>query len=150
MNERSTHAPVIRKIAGQDLERIIEIDTKVLGQARPEYWEKKLELAEKRSPVSSLVAEIEGNVIGFIMGDANGWEYGAPENVGWIDTIGVDPDFQRMGIAKILFTEMISNLKKVGVEAIYTFVAWRDWTLLTFFDEMGFEKGDMINLELKI
>ena len=97
-----------------------------------------------------ICTEIDGDVVGFIIGDANGWEYGAPENVGWIDTIGVDPDFQRTGIAKILFTEMINNLKKVGVEAIYTFVAWRDWTLLTFFDEMGFEKGDMINLELKI
>jgi ribosomal protein S18 acetylase RimI-like enzyme len=150
MNEKPTRAPVIRKISFQDLDRVIEIDNKVLGKTRPEYWEMKLGLAEKRSPVFSLVAALDGNVVGFIIGDANGWEYGLPENVGWIDTIGVDPDFQRIGIAKILFTEMIKNLKKVGVETIYTFVAWRDWTLLTFFNEMGFEKGDMINLELKI
>jgi N-acetylglutamate synthase-like GNAT family acetyltransferase len=89
-------------------------------------------------------------VIGFVIGDASGWEYGVPENIGWIDTIGVDPSWQRKGIAKLLLTEMINNLKKVGVEKIYSFVNWRDWSLLRFFDAMGFEKGDMINVELKL
>jgi hypothetical protein len=46
--------------------------------------------------------------------------------------------------------EMVDNLKKVGVDTIYTFVNWRDWDLLQFFDAMGFQRGDMINLELKI
>lgn len=50
----------------------------------------------------------------------------------------------------MLFTEMSSALKKVGVDTIYTFVNWRDWSLLRFFNAMGFEKGDMINLELKV
>ena len=100
----------------RDLDRIVEIDTKVLGQTRPDYWEMKLELVEKRSPISSLVAEVNGKVIGFVIGDASGWEYGVPENIGWIDTIGVDPSWQRKGIAKLLLTEMINNLKKVGVE----------------------------------
>ena len=58
--------------------------------------------------------------------------------------------FQRKGVAKILFTEMTSHLKKVGVDTIYTFVKRRDWILLKFFNSMGFQKGDMINLELDI
>jgi len=29
-------------------------------------------------------------------------------------------------------------------------VNWKDWDLLQFFDRMGFKRGDMINLELKI
>lgn len=110
----------------------------------------KLELVEKRSPMASLVAELDGEVVGFIIGDASGWEYGVPEHIGWIDTIGVDPAYQGKGIAKMLFTEMIGALKKVGVDTIYTFVNWRDWSLLRFFNAMGFEKGDMVNLELKV
>ncbi|MBC8419677.1 MAG: GNAT family N-acetyltransferase [Desulfobacterales bacterium] len=78
------------------------------------------------------------------------FRYDVPENIGRIDTIGVDPDYQRKGIAKILFREMANNLKKVGVDTIITFVTRRDWILLKFFNSMGFQKGDMINLELDI
>lgn len=149
MDDRASNAPVIRAMTGEDLDRIVEIDSKVLGKSRSDYWEMKLELVEKRSPIASLVAEVDGKVVGFIIGDASGWEYGVPENIGWIDTIGVDPDLQRKGIARDLFGEMVANLKKVGVAKIYTFANWRDWGLLQFFDAMGFERGDMINLELK-
>ena len=150
MSDRSSSLPVIRTMVRSDLDRIVEIDIKVLGKPRPDYWDMKLELMEKRSQVSSLVAELDGKVIGFIIGDESRWEYGVPKNIGWIDTIGVDPDYQRKGIAKILFTEMTNNLKKVGVDTIITFVTRRDWILLKFFNSMGFQKGDMINLELDI
>lgn len=140
----------IRAMKYDDLDAIVDIDTRVLGKGRPEYWQMKLELAEKRSPLASLIAEVEGKVVGFIMGDASGWEYGVPESVGWIDTIGVHPDYQKKGVARALMNEMTDNLKKVGVNTIYTFVNWRDWGLLQFFDRMGFTRGDMINLELKV
>ncbi|MBK5101460.1 MAG: GNAT family N-acetyltransferase [Desulfobacteraceae bacterium] len=150
MPDITSNIPVIRTMTTKDLRRIVEIDTMVLGQARPEYWEIKLELVEKRSPIGSLVAEMDGEVIGFIIGDASGWEYGVPEHVGWIDTIGVEPAYQRKGVAQMLLKEMIDHLKKVGVDTIYTFVNWRDWSLLQFFDAMNFKRGDMINLELKV
>jgi len=86
----------------------------------------------------------------FILGDASGWEYGVPENIGWIDTIGVDPSFQKKGMARMLIEEMLNYMKKVGVDTVYTFVNWRDWGLLQFFDAMGFRRGDMINLEFNI
>jgi len=142
--------PLIRKMAFKDLKRIIEIDTKILGTARPGYWEMKLIIAEKNSPVSSLVAELDGKVVGFIIGDASGWEYGVPESTGLIDAVGVDPDYQRKGIATILFKEMIANLKKVGVNKVTTFVTWSDWELLKFFNTVGFKLGKMVNLEFDI
>lgn len=140
----------IRVMDYRDLDAIVEIDVKVLGKSRPEYWQMKIELSKSRSPMASLVAEAEGKVVGFILGDASGWEYGIPDTVGWIDTIGVHPDYQKRGIARALLMEMVNNLKKVGVDTIYTFVNWRDWGLLQFFDATGFRRGDMINLELKI
>ena len=132
-----------------DLDAIIAIDEKVLRKRRPEYWAMKVELAERRS-MASLVAETDGRVVGFILGDASGWEYGVPESVGWIDTIGVDPACRKRGIARALMNEMVTNLKKVGVEKIYTLVDWRSWDMLKFFASMGFRKGEMINLELDL
>ena len=150
MSDISSSSPIIRKMVSSDLDQIVEIDIKVLGKPRPDYWEMQLGLVEKRSQVSFLVAELDGKVIGFIIGGASMWEYGVPENIGWIDTIGVHPDYQRKGIANILFTEMANNLKRVGVDSIHTFVKRRDWKLLKFFNSMGFQEGDMINLELDL
>ena len=150
MSDGSARSPVVRSMVPSDLERIVEIDVKVLGKPRPEYWEMKLDLARKRSQVSSLVAELDGKVVGFIIGDVSSWEYGVPENVGLIDTIGVDPDYQKAGIARRLFEEMSDNLKRAGVDTIYTFVTRRDWKLLKFFNRMGFQAGDMVHLELDL
>jgi ribosomal protein S18 acetylase RimI-like enzyme len=141
----------IRPLTIRDLDAIVEIDRKVLGKARRDFWEKKIELPNPRYPLSGLAAEIEGKVIGFILGEVSGWEFGIPETVGWISTIGVDPDYQHKGIARKLSQEFIKNLKAIGVGVVYTLVNWSDWDLLKFFRAMGFTRGgDMINLELKI
>ncbi len=150
MKAAALASPTIRKMAPSDLDQIVGIDVKVLGKPRPEYWEMKLDMLQKRPEFSGLVAELDGGVVGFIIGGASRWEYGVPENIGWIDTIGVDPAYQRRGIARLLFDEMTANLKKVGVNGIYTFVTRRDWRLLKFFGNVGFVEGDMVHLELDI
>ena len=140
---------IIRAIRPSDLEAIVEIDAKVLGKVRRDYWDTKLELMDSRSPMASLVADVDGRVVGFVLGDASGWEYRVPDTTGFIDTIGVDPAFQRRGVARLLVREMIDHLRKVGVHTVSTHVNWRDGDLLRFFDKMGFHRGDLINLDLK-
>ena len=140
----------IRNLKKEDLNAIVEIDQKVLGRNRREYWERKLETMDARASQASFVAEAEGQVIGFVLGDVSGWEFGVPDTIGWIDTIGVDPAYQKQGVATALARELIKNLKLLGVKTIYTLVSWDDWDLLQFLRAMGFARGDMINLELKI
>jgi predicted N-acetyltransferase YhbS len=140
----------IRTLKRDDLNAIVEIDEKVLGENRRNYWEGKLELMNRKSSQVSLVVEMRGEVVGFILGDISGWEFGVPETIGWIDTIGIDPAYQKKGLAKALTHELMKNLKVLGVKTIYTLVSWNDWDLLQFFHAMGFTRGDMINLELKI
>jgi len=140
----------IRSLKKEDLETIIEIDEKVLGENRRDYWERKLALMDEKSSQVSLVAEVGGEVAGFILGNVSGWEFGVPDTIGWIDTIGVDPVYQKKGLATALAHELIKKLKAIGVRTIYTLVSWDDWNLLQFFHAIGFTRGDMINLELKI
>jgi len=140
----------IRVLDYKDLDDIVEIERLILGKDRKDYWLMKIELSEERSPMASLVAEVNGKVIGFIIGEVAGWEYGVPDTVAWIDTIGVHPDYQKKGIATLLFKKLLQNLRKVGITTIYTFVEWRSWDLLRFFAKMGFEKGDMIHLCLRL
>ena len=150
MSGATSGSATIRPMVRSDLDQIVDIDVKVLGKPRPEYWAMKIDIVEKHSQISSLVAEMDGRVVGFIIGGASRWEYGVPEDIGWIDTIGVDPEYQRQGIARILFNEMAGNLKKAGVKTINTFVTRRDWRLLKFFNAIGFQPGDMTNLELDL
>jgi len=141
----------VRQLAKDDLDSIVEIDTKVLGETRRDYWVTKIvKQAETRPPDASLVSEIDGKVVGFILGEVSGWEFKVPNNIGWIDTIGIDPDYQNRGIAKVLANALVTNLKNYGVDTIYTLVNWNDWDLLQFFHAMGFSRGDMINLVLKV
>jgi len=140
----------IRTLKKEDLDAIVRIDETVLGESRKDYWERKLKLMNSKSSQISLVAEVEGEVVGFILGEVSGWEFGVPETIGWMDTIGVDPAYQKKGVATALAHELIKNLKAIGVGTIYTLVSWNDWDLLQFFHAMGFTRGDMINLELKI
>ena len=141
----------VRQLTKDDLDSIVEIDTKVLGETRRDYWVTKIvKQADTRPPDASLVSEIDGKVVGFIIGVVCGWEFKVPNNIGWIDTIGIDPDYQNRGIAKVLANALVTNLKNYGVDTIYTLVNWNDWDLLQFFHAMGFSRGDMINLVLKV
>jgi len=140
----------IRPMTTADLGAIVEIDRKVIGQLRPDYW-KQIITQNRVYPLSSLVAEFEGKVIGFVVGEVSGWEFGVPDTTGWLTIIGVDPDYQHKGVAKKLSQEFVKNLKVIGVKVIYTLANWNDWDLLKFFRDMGFTRGgDMINLELKV
>ena len=141
----------IRELKSDDLDSIVEIDYRVLGTKRPSYWQQKIEEMEHEQLPKSQVAELEGKVVGFIMGAVSGWEFGMPNTTGWIDTIGVYPDYQKKGIATRLFTAILEEFKKDGVENIYTLVKWEDWDLMCFFKAVGFSRGgNIINLEYKI
>lgn len=156
----------IRVLNENDLDAVVEIDRKVLGKKRKEFWKRKIAYSDIY-PRPALVAQIENKVVGFIMGYVSGWEFGVPNSIGWIDTLGVDPQYQRQGIGTTLFKALIKNFKKTGrektnniktsdktkiegVNDVYTLVNWNDWDLVQFYNKMGFKKGDMLNLKLKI
>ena len=156
----------IRVLKENDVDAVVEIDRKVLGKERREFWKRKIAYADIY-PRPALVAELDGRVVGFIMGYVSGWEFGVPDTVGWIDTLGIDPAYQRRGIGRALFSALIENFRRsgrektlgvegsgemgvAGVDIVYTLVGWNDWDLLQFYEAMGLRKGNMLNLELKI
>jgi ribosomal protein S18 acetylase RimI-like enzyme len=140
----------IRTLRRDDLDAMVEIERKVLGQVRKEYWQKKWETIDLKGSQVSFIAEKEGVVVGFILAEMSGWEFGVQDTTAWIDTVGIDPNYQRKGLATALIQEVVKHLRSIGVKTICTLVSWDDWDLLQFFRAKGFTRGDMINLELKI
>ncbi|HLC27471.1 MAG TPA: GNAT family N-acetyltransferase [bacterium] len=144
----------IRLIQRGDMDAIVFIDAQSFGKKRPEYYEQKVDLAldDRRHLVTSLVAEVGGKVVGFIMGEIYRGEFGIPDTVATIDTIGVDSKYQRNGIGQFLMEEFVTIARKAGVEVINTRVAWNDWDLLRFFDSSSFQlqQSKAIHLERRL
>lgn len=143
---------VVRPLHQEDFNAVVEIDEKVFEQPRPEYYETKFARAldQKDRLVLSLVAEVDGKVVGFVMCELFVGEYGIPATTVTLDTIGIHPDYQRIGVGKQLMEEFIGHLRKAGVEKVNTLVDWNDWQLIRFFSANGFEPAKTINLELTI
>jgi len=139
----------IRMMQEDDVKAVSAIQSKVLGTRKHDYKALKARAMTSRSPIMPLVAETEGQIVGFVMGETSEGEYGVPGTVGWVDSIGVLPDYQGQGVARMLVDEIISSMGKVGVRKVLTLVNWHDGDMLGFFDKLGFTRGDMIQLERK-
>lgn len=142
----------VRPLKREDLEALIEIDARITGERRADYYREKVEAATRREAQinSSLVATVEGKVVGFLMGTLHFGEFGIPENSAIVDTLGVDPEYQDRGIGSALFTQYLANMRAALVHKVYTLVDWEEMGLLKFFANMGFEPGRKLSLECSL
>ena len=105
---------VVRPLSDTDIEAITRIDEKVGGVYRPEFWEDRVAYYLRRDPEARRVAEIEGKVVGFMLADLRGGEFGLEETSGWIERFGVDPEFRGRGIGRRLFEALGRALSRLG------------------------------------
>ena len=130
--------PVRAMVAG-DLTALVEIDCRIGGQERVKYFQRKLADALTDSDVRvSLVAELDGVVVGFIMARVDFGEFGRLDTTAVLDTIGVHPDYQNRGIGRALISQLLMNLGMLRVENLRTEVDWNDRELLAYLDGCGF------------
>lgn len=144
--------PTMRLMKRDDLDAVVAIDALVSKQQRRPYYERKIEsvVNNPHNINTSLVAEVDGKTIGFIMGDVYFGEFGIPETSATIDTIGVHPDRQHRGVANDLMDQFMSNMKAVGVSKVFTLVNWDDFALDRFFSHHKFQPSKRVNLELQL
>jgi len=140
----------IRLMKAEDFEAVVGIDQKVIKVSRLEYYElrfKKLFESREYLP-TSLVAEEDGTVVGFIMGELYMGEYGISQEGSTLDTIGVDPQYQHQGIGERLLHEFFDHLRELGVKKINTLVDKNDSKLMGFFSANQFSPSTtIINME---
>ncbi len=123
----------------EDLPEIVRIDRHVTGRDRRAYIERKLDEAMQDSGVRvSLTARVDGSVAGYLMARADYGDFGRPESVAVLDTLGVDPAFTHRGIGHALVAQLCANLRALQIERVETIVAPRNLALLAFFQDAGF------------
>ena len=93
----------LRNLEKEDLSAIVNIEERLTGVARRDYWEKRIEISEAIRPHwASLVAELDNRAVGFVLGRTGELEFGLPGTVAWIEIIGVDPAYRGQGVARAL------------------------------------------------
>jgi ribosomal protein S18 acetylase RimI-like enzyme len=134
----------VRSLEKNDLASIVNIEERVTGIGRRDYWEKRIEISEAIRPHwASLVAELDNHVVGFVFGRAAELEFGLPGTVAWIEIIGVDPAYRRQGIARALLDRFTSSAEDHGVKTIFTLVNNDQPEMKDFFNRLGFAQGKM-------
>jgi ribosomal protein S18 acetylase RimI-like enzyme len=129
----------VRAMKRADLGGLVRIDRRVTEADRSGYLESKLNEALNESGVRvSLVAELDGQPVGFIMARVDFGEFGTIDPVAVLDTIGVDPDYRNVGIGRALLSQLLANLGSLRVERIRSEVAWNEHELLGFLERCGF------------
>jgi ribosomal protein S18 acetylase RimI-like enzyme len=139
--------PTVRALRAEDLDAIVRIDARVGGRPRPEYLHAKLTKALDEGMQMSLGAEIDGRLVGFLMGAVYYGEFGRAEPVATIETIGVHPDFWQRGVGRALWAQFARNMRGLRVGQVQTQVGWNDWRLLAFLERVGFTPAPRVCLQ---
>ena len=142
---------VIRAARRADLDQVIAIDATVTGVEKRPYW---LSVFRRygdgaRSERHFLVAEADGRVAGFIIGEVRDWEFGAPP-CGWVFAIDVAPEFRLAGIATRMLDALRAGFRRLGVRKLRTILARDNTLILSFFRSQGMMTGPFIPLEMDL
>ena len=147
----------IRPLSLDNIKDIVRIEKRIEGklgiinEERIEYLKEATRYNIERSdPMMSLGAELDENIIGFIIGEIRIWEFGIGEKTGWIRILGVDPDFQRRGIGRKLGEALLEHFERRGIKRVRTMAEWYTGDLISFFKSLGFNMLNMIPLEKEL
>ena len=151
-------ASVVTRLLGMDdLEEILQIADKIERENNSEKAERMASLKqtavyqlEHGDPLLNLGAEIDGKLTGFIFGEVKFWEFGRGEKTGWIKVLGVDQDFQGMGVGHKLGETLLGHFKKMNVKKVRTLLDWYEGDLISYFKSLGFDMLGMLPLEKEI
>jgi len=128
----------VRSISELDLDDVVRIVEKTRNSYQPDLWEDRVTYYLRRDPEGSVVAEVDGRVVGFMLGDVRAGEFGMEEPSGWIEVIGVDPDATGHGVGRALADEMLARYAARGVRTVRTMVDATMPEIEAFFVRLGF------------
>ncbi|MEE8109438.1 MAG: GNAT family N-acetyltransferase [bacterium] len=140
----------IRPLEELDIGSLAKIDEKVTGTYRPEEWERRAIYYIRRDPETSQVAEVDGAVVGFMLGEVRSGEFGLEEPTGWVEVMGIDPEYQGQSIGRRLAEAMFERFKAFGAKSVRTLVSAESEEIIRFFQALGFAPSPIQPLEKEL
>ncbi len=141
----------VRPARRRDLDQVIAIDATVTGIEKRAYWRSVFRRYgdATQSGRRFLVAEREGQVVGFVIGEVRDWEFGSPP-CGWVFAIDVRPDVRLSGIGSQLLAAVCASFRRAGVRELRTMLSRDNTLILSFFRSQGMTAGPFIPLEMRL
>ncbi len=136
MSESAVH---VRPLSELDLDGIVRIAERTRHRYQPDLWEDRVTYYLRRDPEGSMVAELDGAVVGFMLADVRAGEFGIEEKTGWIEVLGVDPDQAGRGVGRALAEAILEHYRAGGVQSVRTMVDRSMPDVEAFFQRLGFE-----------
>ncbi len=134
---------LIRQLEDTDIGGITALDEKIGGEYRPEVWERRIGYYLRRDPEAQIVAEVDGRLAGFMLGEVRSGEFGLEEPTGWIEVMGVDPDMRGQAIGRQLAEQILHHFQSQGASSVRTLVDETMTEIAGFFDSLGFEPAPL-------
>ena len=124
----------IREARGEEADALLEL-WKATGSGpsvtdTPEH----LRMLTQQSADLFLVAEMDGRVIGSILGGWDNWR-------GHIYRLAVHPDFRRRGLARALTKEIEQRLRARGARRVYALASTKQEMGVGFWESLPYERS---------
>lgn len=156
MTDTTADTLIIRRATAEHLQQVVDLDARITGQAKPEYWADIFERYGTRRVDQRffLVAERanrpdDHTILGLIVGEVRGWEFGS-EPCGWIFAVSVDSDQREKRIGEQLFRAMCDEFRNVGITTVRTMVRRQSTLHMSFFRGEGMVAGPYTQLEMNL
>jgi len=140
----------VRSMTERDLPALVRLDRRITGRDRSAYLSRKAAELRRGGIGLSLVAEVDRLVAGFLMARVDFGEFGRTEPTAVLDTIGVDPAYERRHVGRALLEQLLLNLRSLRAERVLTEVEWHRVSLLGFLSRTGFEPAQRLAFEKAI
>ncbi len=138
---------MIRSLTQQDLDSVVRIDQKITGRNHRDFFQRKFQEVLFESGVRiSLVAEMDGMVVGFMMARVDFGEFGRTASEAVIDMLGVAKAFRSQQVGHALLSQLLANLASLQVESVRSEVEWNNFGLLGFLESCGFVPSQRLAL----
>jgi len=136
----------LRKLTAKDIPQIIAIHSAITKKRARRRWVRQMVKDHLRKQEGvGFVAEKEGQVMGFIIGEIKGEGFGL-EKSGWVEVVMVHPRHMGTGIGYAMARKLFDYFRRRGTRDVHTSVLWDAVDMVSFFKAIGFDRSPFINL----
>jgi len=139
----------IREMKVEDLEGVLDIERETKGDSRAATYAPVPDSCIGGEMDASIVAEVGDKIVGFVLGRV----VRSPtelRSVVWIELIGILPEYQHKGVGRKMVEAWKERCRKKGINKVHVMVNWRDWWMLSFFQSLGFSRGELTDLQAEL